>query len=387
MNMNAQAIAPQNKKAGYYILNTVRVLVGLLFIFSGLIKANDPSGLAYKMDEFFEVWKMQSFVAYSLYISIAMITFEILAGVAMIIGYAYRSVSFLILLLTIFFTFLTGYAVISGKIKECGCFGDCIPLKAHQSFIKDLVLLILVFLLFLGRNSIPELFKKMWGHVVIIATLIITLAIQFYTLRHLPFRDCLPYKPGVNIWNDMQVPPGSKPDVYATMLVYEKDGKRVEFTQEQFMQDSTLWNLKYIESKTTLIEKGNATPKIQDFAIRDFTGQDYTESLLKDPGYSYLLFVKDADKVKGKDMQDLQNLIRECYAKGIGFYILSANDEAATNRFKARYKLDADAYAIDGTVCKTAMRSNGGLILIKNGTIMGKWSRYDYPKTAVDPKQ
>lgn len=386
MNMQTKATNPEQKKAGYYILNTVRVLVGLLFIFSGLIKANDPSGLAYKMNEFFEVWKMEAFVAYSLYISIAMITFEILAGVAMIIGYAYRSVSFLVLLLTIFFTFLTGYAVLSGKIKECGCFGDCIPLKAHQSFIKDLVLLILVFLLFLGRNSIPELFKKVWGHIIIALTLIISLAIQFYALRHLPYTDCLPYKTGTNIWQDMQIPAGAKPDVYATVLVYEKNGKRVEFTQEAFLKDSTLWNLKYIESKTTLIEKGNATPKIQDFAVRDFAGQDYTEALLKDPGYSYLLFVKDADDVKGKDMADLQQLIKECYAKGIGFYILSANDEAATNRFKARYKLDADAYAIDGTVCKTAMRSNGGLMLIKNGTIIGKWSRFDYPKTTADAK-
>ncbi|RQO30892.1 DoxX family protein [Taibaiella sp. KBW10] len=379
-------VTPKPRKAGFYILNIVRILVGVLFIFSGLVKANDPSGLAYKMDEFFEVWKMQAFVKYSLYISIAMITFEILAGIAMLIGYAYRSVSFLILLLTIFFTFLTGYAVFSGKIKECGCFGDCIPLEAYQSFIKDLILLILVFLLFLGRNQITGLFKKQWGTAVIFVGLIATLGIQFYALRHLPYVDCLAYKVGVNIWKDMQVPPGAKPDVYASVLVYEKDGKRVEYTQEQFMADSTLWNLKYIESKTSLIEKGNATPKIQDFSVRDFAGQDYTESLLKDEGYSYLLFVKDADKVSGKDMDDLRQLIKDSYAKGIGFYILSANDEAATNRFKAKFKLDADAYAIDGTVCKTAMRSNGGLMLIKNGTILGKWSRQDYPKSVITPK-
>lgn len=375
------------RNAGYYILNFIRIFVGVLFIFSGLIKANDPLGLSYKMNEFFEVWKMESFVAYSLYISIAMIIFEILAGVAMIIGYAYRSVSFLILLLTIFFTFLTGYAVLSGKIKECGCFGDCIPLQAHQSFIKDIVLLILVTILFISRNKIESFLSRITGTIVIFITLVLSLGVQIYVLRNLPFVDCLAYKVGTDIWKDMQMPPDATPDVYKTLLIYEKDGKRIEFTEEQFMADSTLWDnpaYKYVDSKSELVKKGTGLPKIQDFSVRDFAGQDYTEALLLDEGYSYLLFVKDADKVSGK-MDDLKNLIKQCHNKGIGFYILSANDEATTNRFKTRFGLDADAYAIDGTMCKTAMRSNAGLMLIKKGVIINKWSRYNYPSTAVNP--
>lgn len=375
------------RSAGYYILNFIRIFVGVLFIFSGLIKANDPLGLSYKMNEFFEVWKMESFVAYSLYISIAMIIFEILAGVAMIIGYAYRSVSFLILLLTIFFTFLTGYAVLSGKIKECGCFGDCIPLQAHQSFIKDIILLILVTILFISRNRIESFLSRITGAIVIFITLVLSLGIQIYVLRNLPFVDCLAYKVGTDIWKDMQMPPNATPDVYKTLLIYEKDGKRMEFTEEQFMADSTIWDnpaYKYIDSKSELIKKGTGLPKIQDFSVRDFAGQDYTEALLLDEGYSYLLFVKDADKVSGK-MDDLKSLIKQCHSKGIGFYILSANDEATTNRFKTRFGLDADAYAIDGTMCKTAMRSNAGLMLIKKGVIINKWSRHNYPATAVNP--
>ncbi len=375
------------RNAGYYILNFIRIFVGVLFIFSGLIKANDPLGLSYKMNEFFEVWKMESFVAYSLYISIAMIIFEILAGVAMIIGYAYRSVSFLILLLTIFFTFLTGYAVLSGKIKECGCFGDCIPLQAHQSFIKDIVLLILVTILFISRNKIESFLSRISGTIVIFITLVLSLGVQIYVLRNLPFVDCLAYKVGTDIWKDMQMPPDATPDVYKTLLIYEKEGKRIEFTEEQFMADSTLWDnpaYKYIDSKSELVKKGTGLPKIQDFSVRDFAGQDYTEALLLDEGYSYLLFVKDADKVSGK-MDDLKSLIKQCHNKGIGFYILSANDEATTNRFKTRFGLDADAYAIDGTMCKTAMRSNAGLMLIKKGVIVNKWSRYNYPTTAVNP--
>src|ERR1700759_784783 len=124
------------------ILLIIRWIVGLLFIFSGLIKANDPLGLSYKMQEFFEVWNMPSLDAYTLGLSIVMIVFEILAGVAVIIGWRMRLFAWLLLLLIIFFSFLTGYAVISGKIRECGCFGNCIPLQAMGSFIKDLVLLL-----------------------------------------------------------------------------------------------------------------------------------------------------------------------------------------------------------------------------------------------------
>ena len=272
--------------------------------------------------------------------------------------------SLLILILTIFFTFLTGYAVFSGKIKECGCFGDCIPLQAHQSFVKDIVLLVLVGVLFFARNSIKPWFNRVVGTVIMFLTLIISLGIQIYVLRNLPFVDCLNYKKGTDIWKDMQIPEGAKADVYNTILTYEKAGKKYDFTQDQFMADSTLWDTavyKFVDSKSELVTKGNATPKITDFSIRDFAGNDYTEALLMDEGYSYLLFVKDADKIKGK-MEDLKKLIKACHAKGVGFYILSANDEATTNRFKTRFGLDADAYAVDGTMTKTALRSNGGLM-------------------------
>ena len=311
------------KNTGYYVLNTIRIFVGILFIFSGLIKANDPLGLSYKMDEFFEIWNMDILSEWSLYISIAMIVFEILAGVALIIGYSYKSFSFLILLLTLFFTFLTGYSVFSGKIKECGCFGDCIPLQAHQSFIKDIILLILVSILFIARNKIPALFKRSIGTIIMFVALIFSIGVQIYVLRNLPFVDCLNYKVGTDIWKDMQLPPDAKPDVYSTVLVYEKDGKRIEFTEEQFLADSTLWDnpaYHYIESKTQLVEKGTGLPKIVDFGLRDFAGQDYTEALLKDEGYSYLLFVKDAEKMSG-NFSNLKNLIKECYKKGIGYRI------------------------------------------------------------------
>src|SRR5919107_593276 len=149
--------------------SVIRIVVGVLFIFSGLIKANDPTGLSYKMEEFFEVWGLQSLNNYTLAFAVIMNAFEIVAGVAILLGWKMRLFSWLLLLLIIFFTFLTGYALFSGKIKECGCFGDCIPLQANQSFIKDLILLILILLIMPFRNVIrPVLNSKLSSSLIVL---------------------------------------------------------------------------------------------------------------------------------------------------------------------------------------------------------------------------
>src|SRR5215207_3762487 len=138
------------------VISIARVIVGVLFIFSGLIKANDPLGLSYKMQEFFEIWGWNSLNDFTLALSVMMIAFEIIAGVAVLLGWKMNLFSWLLLLLTLFFTFLTGYALFSGKVRECGCFGDCIPLSAQQSFSKDLVLLLLILLIFANRHHIKH---------------------------------------------------------------------------------------------------------------------------------------------------------------------------------------------------------------------------------------
>ena len=176
------------------LLLVIRWIVGLLFIFSGLIKANDPLGLSYKMQEFFEVWNWQSFHEYTLSFAIIINVFEVLAGVAVIIGWGMRLFSWLLLLLIIFFTFLTGYALFSGKIKTCGCFGDCLPLTPAQSFGKDIFLLVLILILFAFSKRIHSFVKPAAAVILLILVTAATTAGQLYVLKHLPFVDCLPYK-------------------------------------------------------------------------------------------------------------------------------------------------------------------------------------------------
>jgi len=172
------------------LINFFRYFVGFLFIFSGLIKANDPLGLSYKMQEFFEVWGWQQFNATTLWLSISMNVLEIVAGFALIIGWQVKWVMRLLLALIVFFTFLTGYAFLSGKFKSCGCFGDCLPLSPLQSFLKDVLLALIIILLIVKQNFLAPILttKKLWYALFTVTFL--SLGIQLYALKYLPFIDC-----------------------------------------------------------------------------------------------------------------------------------------------------------------------------------------------------
>lgn len=365
-----------------YILWIIRIVVGVLFIFSGLVKANDPLGLSYKMDEFFEVWHMTWMMPYSLALSVLMIAFEIIAGVAVLLGYAYRVFSFLLLLLILFFTFLTAYVLFSGKIKECGCFGDCIKISNEETFLKDVALTVLAIILFAYRKRIRPVLGNYAGTSIMILTAFLAFGIQWWALEHLPFYDCLPYKVGVNINEDRKPPVGSTPDVYESVMIYEKDGVKKEFTMENYPWQDTTW--KFVDRKDKLIKKGNAEPKIKDFIIADYDGNEYTDAVLNTPGYTFLLFVKDIDDAREDNVDRLRSLLADCLKQNIPFYILCSAEKNAAMEFKQKWGLNgAELMVFDGTVSKTALRSNPGLMLLEQGVIKDKWSFRDYPAHAT----
>ncbi|MEI9807755.1 MAG: MauE/DoxX family redox-associated membrane protein [Bacteroidota bacterium] len=182
-------------------VNISRILVGLLFIFSGLIKANDPHGLSYKMQEFFELWGMDKYNSWTLLLSVLMNAFEIIAGFALLLGWRIRLFIWLLLLLILFFTFLTGYTYITGKPTNCGCFGDCIPITAKTSFLKDVALTVLIAFLFWQQKNIRPLLPGKANTIAMLLVTIFSFGIQWYTLNYLPVFDCLPYKKGRTLLN------------------------------------------------------------------------------------------------------------------------------------------------------------------------------------------
>jgi uncharacterized membrane protein YphA (DoxX/SURF4 family) len=360
------------------LLNSTRFAVGVLFIFSGLIKANDPLGLSYKMQEFFEVWNFHWLDSYTLSFSIIMIVFEIVAGVAVLLGWQMRLFSWLLLLLIIFFTFLTGYAYLSGKVRECGCFGDCIPLAAGESFTKDLILFACILFLFANRRKIVPLFKPSFGIAILVAATILSFSLQWSVLKHLPVIDCLPYKIGANIQEKMRPAAGSRPDSVVTTFLYNKNGKEVAITNNQFPNDFDD-TYKLISRSDRLVRKGNDLPPIKDFNLVTFSGIDTTTDILSQKGYAVFMFVKDMETLTPAWNGAFNLILTFARHKNIPLYFITA-DADNVHAYLQKNNLDdtIPVFKCDATAIKTAARVNPTMYLLKKGTILNKWAAADF---------
>jgi uncharacterized membrane protein YphA (DoxX/SURF4 family) len=371
-------------------LQVLRVVMGLLFIFSGLVKANDPSGLANKMTEFFEpaVLDIHWLIPHVLAFSVILITSEIVLGVALLLGFAWRFFAWPMLALNIFFTFLTGYIYYwdiikhSSKVRECGCFGDCIKISNTETFWKDVILLLIALILFIYRNRIRPLLPKYPNTSVFILAVFAVLGIQWWALEHLPFHDCMPYAVGRNICEGMKPPAECVQDSVEMVFVYKHNGKQEDIPMNRISEIDSTWE--YVDRKEKVVRKGNGLcdPPIKDFVVNDYSGTNYTEPLLQDPGYKFLLFIKDPGNARTDNMDRLKALSAAASGKGIPLYILSSGSKEANDAWSKMAALpSAEMYTFDQTSSKTAVRTDPGLMLLQGCVIKGKWSFRDYPRS------
>ena len=377
------------------LIRIIQSAVGVLFIISGLVKANDPLGLGYKMQEFFELWSnelatghfflkggMINFFDFlhqqSLALSIFMITLEIIAGVALLLGWKKNFILWLLLSLIVFFTFLTGYAYLSGKFTNCGCFGDCLPITPLTSFTKDLVLMVLIIALIMGRKYITPVFSGATRGFIVAIALGLTLLLQWFVLNYLPLVDCLSLKKGNNIAVQMKPPPGSVPDSFAIRFIYEKGGKQFEFAPENLPADYNTY--KFIDRKDQLIRKGNAEPALKGFSLTGLSGQDSTEAILSQP-LSILLFFQDVHSDKWIN-KDLDALVGSAKQKGVPLYIVSPSGPDAMKLFKGQTGLQF--FNCDFTVVRIAARTEPAVYILKKGMIWNKYSSQQLEKAGKD---
>jgi hypothetical protein len=282
----------------------------------------------------------------------------------------------MLLLLIIFFTFLTGYAVLSGKIRECGCFGDCIKLTAGQSFIKDLILLALILILFVNRKSIIPFHGSKIPMLMLLLTSVMAFVFQFYVLAYLPVVDCLPYKVGNNIPEKMKIPAGSLPDSTVINFVYKKGGAEIEFDADHFPADFNDSLYQFVKRYDKVVRAGNAQPPIKDFVIISPTGTDTTMAILQQSGMQFIIFSKTAPKdIKDwtwiPELKTIQSAAKE---KQIPLIWVSAD---ADNTVRGLSKLQVEGIPVmrgDLVAIKTAARVDPTIYLLKDGTIQGKWS-------------
>jgi uncharacterized membrane protein YphA (DoxX/SURF4 family) len=357
------------------VLLIIRWIVGLLFIFSGLVKVNDPLGLSYKMQEFFEVWGWFALDKYALYLAIFMNVLEVVCGVALLLGQRMKFVTRLLLLLIIFFTFLTGYALLSGKIKTCGCLGDCLPLTPLQSFLKDIVLLVLIIILAINHKQLTSKLKVRVADLLSLGCVFFFTGIQWYVLNHLPFHDCLPYKVGNNIVEQMQKPKNYVPDSTTIIYQYIKNGKPIEFDQNNFPQDFDSTYI-YVNRIDKLVKKGSNEPKITSFNLTNLSGVDTTNAIFALPKY-VLIFTNRIPADYAKFYKDLQAAKAFCNKNNIPiFYVTSQSDEEV----KPIIKEGITILKCDATLIKTAARVNATYFLMKQAKIIYKFSYEDFDK-------
>ncbi|OJW12885.1 BT_3928 family protein [Mucilaginibacter sp. 44-25] len=361
-----------------------RIAVGLLFIFSGLIKANDPLGFSYKLEEYFEVFHITFLNGLALSIAIILCSLEMILGFALLIGARAIKVVWGLLLLIIFFGFLTFYSAFFKVVQTCGCFGDAIPLTPWQSFGKDMVLLLLVLVLFRNRASIKPLFTAKNGDKAIITATLISIGFGWYTYSFLPIIDFLPYKVGANIWQEMQTPPGAKPDEYEIMYTLRnKQTKATKKISDKEYLSSGIWkdtNWQVQGNPESRLVKKGFEPKIRDLNIQDAQGNNYNKELLNSPFYSLVIVAYDLTKTNINAIAESNalaaNLIQNFNTRVV---FLTSNPPEQAQKFAKDHKLVSELFYADGVPLKTMVRANPGIILLKNGTVVNKWHYHTLP--------
>lgn len=358
-----------------YLAQFSRIFVGVLFIISGFIKANDTIGFSYKLEEYFEIFHWPIFVDYAQPMSMLICIFEIMVGVALLLGAYSRLNAWLLLLMIIFFTWLTGYSAITGKVTDCGCFGDAIKLKPVQSFLKDVVLLIFIAFIFIGHKHIKPLFNTTIQSIALFTGLLVTTAFTVYTYMFLPRIDFLPYKVGNNISELMKIPEGAPRDSVEMVFIYEKDGKQLEIAMNEI--DKIDDTYKFIDRKDKVIRKGYEPP-IHDFKIYDQAGVEYTDSILAETDYRLILVQRSLDETRHIE-KSMANLADKWQSTGKKFWALTATPYEQTEPYRHENQLAFTYYLMDGTPLKSMVRSNPGLMLMKGNVVVKKWSAYNFP--------
>lgn len=355
------------------ITTVVRILTGLLFIFSGFIKANDSLGFAYKLVEYFEVFGTHFLIPVALPLAMFICIFEIILGFTLLMGARTRLTLWLLLLMIVFFTFLTFYSAYFQKVLSCGCFGDAIPLTPWQSFTKDLILLTMIIILFIGKQYINPVFGKRFENVLLIIILAATTAFPIYTYNYLPVIDFRPFAIGKNIPEQTKGIP-DEVKFYYTL----KDKKTGEVKEFEKFPDNYDQFYDFVSSRTVVTKKG-IDPKIKDFSITDLNGSDYTQDIIENPNYNFLLICYDLEKTDKDVFGKINDFAALCKQDSVTFIALTSSTKETIEKFKQEAKTNIDFYNSDGTVLKTMIRSNPGLMMLKGGTVIDMWHYHTIP--------
>lgn len=358
-------------------VNLCRFILSIVLVFSGFVKAVDPLGSTYKIQDYVEAFGLGSFCPdfLPLFLAVFLAVFEFSIGVCLFFGIRKKSTTALTFLMLLFLTPLTLYLAIDDPVSDCGCFGDALVLTNWQTFGKNVVLLIAATSCLAWKERILRFVSEKTQWLIALYAVAFGLSLSIYCYRNLPILDFRPYRIGTSIPKGMEIPVGAKKSVYENFFILEKNGVKNEFTLENY-PDST-W--KFIDSRSVLKEKGYEPP-IHDFSITEMkTGEDITEKILHDKGYTFLLI---ANRIEEADDNDI-DLINEIYdysvENGYAFYCLTSSLDKQVEQWRGKTGAEYPFCFSDNITLKTIIRSNPGLVLLKNGVVLNKWHHSNLP--------
>jgi uncharacterized membrane protein YphA (DoxX/SURF4 family) len=368
---------PVTAKAGNILLVIGRILLGCVFVFSGFVKAIDPIGFTYKFTEYFHAMGgiFESFTSLAFPLAVILPSIELAIGLCFILKIHIRLTAVIALLFMLVMTPLTLWIALKNPVSDCGCFGDALVISNWATFYKNIVLLALVLCTIIFQGKIHSYFTPATQNTSGVIFLFIGAVLSVYCYRNLPLIDFLPYKVGVNIPAAMIVPDNASTDKYETTFIYAKNGQQKEFTLENYPKGDSTW--KFVDQKTVLVSQGYKAP-IHDFSIVNADFEDITEKVLYDTGYTYLLIMYDLNQASETGAKEAEKLYQQSLKVGAKFYALTASSDEEVEAFKQKTGVTYSFCKTDPTALKTIIRANPGLLLIKNGTITGKWNWRDF---------
>lgn len=364
------------KSTRIIIINLFRIVLGLTFILSGFVKAIDPLGTQYKIEDYLGVLSLGGMLPdfVTLGTSVAISAIEFTLGVLLLFAISRRVISKVTLVFMTIMTLITAWLYIANPISDCGCFGDAIHLTNGETLLKNIIMLAMTAVVVYKPRDMIRTLSNGNSTIVINYSVLFILLYAAYSLYMLPQFDFRPYHIGANIEERMKIPEGAPQPEFETTFMMKKDGQTKEFTLENY-PDST-WE--FVDSKTIMVKEG-FVPPIHDFSILSLSGDDLTEDILQQKGYTFLLIAPYLEKADDSNFGPIDQIYEYAEEYGYKFYCLTASGKQAIARWQDMTGAEYPFYNTDAVTLKTIIRSNPGMLLLKDGTVIQKWSHNELP--------
>jgi hypothetical protein len=350
-----------------------RIIIGVTFIFSSLMKAIDPAGGALKMEDYFGAFSLSALNPIAMFMSINLSAIEFMMGLCILTAIYRQITTFCVLIFMSFMTLFTLYLAIFNPVHDCGCFGDALIITNWQTFYKNVFLLLpAAIMIFINRKRMTPIYSRKVQWFIALFAYVFPTAFAYHNVYHEPIRDFRPYKTGNNILQLMSFPADASQDIYE--YVYEKNGEKKSFIPETAPAGDSTWT--FVDAK--LIKKGY-TPPVTTFELYDNEGNNIADEILANEKGVFLLVSPQLKKASDKNIDKINNIYDYAVENQLKFYCLTSSDEQNIQSWINNTGAEYPFLMADDVTLKMIIRSNPGLILLKSGTILHKFHYSELP--------